>query len=343
MEKIALISNNTFIYWNPLILMLALLAGIGFYGTVYLRKGGTVYGLFASILLSLAFGLFFGRLIHWYSRSASYSSFWTAITDYSAGGFALAGGFLGCFLTAFLLRYTKVIKNTAKMLDAMTLGGGLAIAAGRLGSLFNSSDRGMILPDGVPLPFAWPILNQVSGLQENRLATFMFQSLLTAGIVAALVWYLMREKQEGRKVRDGDVCLLFLLAHGAVQIVCDSTRYDSLFFRSNGFVSIVQILGVAAMLIPLVLFSLRLVVRKGMKPWMPALWVGALGLFGLTGYMEYYVQRNAHKAGLCYSVMSLCLIAVCCIGVLIWLWGKPQPKAPEVQPPEEQPATPAET
>jgi prolipoprotein diacylglyceryltransferase len=326
MEKIAFISNNTFIYWSPLILALAITAGIGLYGAVYLRKGGNLYALSISILMSAAFGLFFGRLIHWYSRSAAYEGFFRAITDYSRGGFALAGGFMGCILSAFVIHRLGLIKSSAKMLDSMALGGGLAIAAGRLACLFNSADRGMVLSPKVIFPFAYPVINAVSGESENRLATFMFQSILTFGIVAALIAYMVYEKQRAKKIRDGDICLLFLLAHGAAQIVCDSTRYDSLFFRSNGFVSIVQILGLVAMLIPIVLFSLRLVMRHGLKLWMPGVWVGMIGLVGLAGYMEYYVQRNAHMAALSYCLMSASLIAVVFLAVLIWHLGKPTPK-----------------
>ena len=52
------------------------------------------------------------------------------------------------------------------------------------------------------------------------------------------------------------------------------------------------------------------------------------GLLGMAGYMEYYVQRNAHKAILAYSVMGSCLAAVVILGLLIHLLS--HKKAPAV-------------
>jgi len=42
-----------------------------------------------------------------------------------------------------------------------------------------------------------------------------------------------------------------------------------------------------------------------------------LGLLGLAGYMEYFVQRNGHRALLAYSVMGACLLGVVILGLII--------------------------
>ena len=81
------------------------------------------------------------------------------------------------------------LRNLPQMLDCMAVGGGMGIAVGRLASLFNASDRGMVLPDSVGLPFAFPVTNAVSGAVENRLATFMLQSIFAAAIVILLLLY----------------------------------------------------------------------------------------------------------------------------------------------------------
>jgi prolipoprotein diacylglyceryltransferase len=203
------------------------------------------------------------------------------------------------------------------MLDCMAIAGSAGIAVGRLASLFNASDRGMVVADTVGFPFAYPVVNAVSGVAENRLATFMIQSMLTGGIVIALLIFVLVSALRRKKVRDGDVCLLFLLAYGACQIVCDSTRYDSLFLRSNGFISIVQILGLVALLIPVILFSVRMVRNRGMKVWFIPVWLATAGLLGGAAYMEYYVQRHGDMAGFSYSVMSGCLAAVVALGLLM--------------------------
>ena len=317
MERIAFIYNDVFIYWSTIILTIAAVSAMLTYAAVYIRKGGSGFSLCASIALSLTLSIVLARLMHWYCQADAYASFSAAMTDYSQGGFGLMGVFFGCLLSAGILRLMGVCRDLPMMLDAMSIGGGLGIAVGRLASLFNSSDRGTVVPDAWGLPFAAPVVNVVSGVQENRLATFMIQAILVGLIVAALAIYMIAAGLRKRKIQNGDICLMFLLMYGAVQIICDSTRYDSMFLRSNRFVSLVQILGLVALLVPLVVFSVRLVMRSGFKWSYPGIWVGILAMMGLAGYMEYYVQRNGDQAVLAYSVMSVALVAIVSLGLLI--------------------------
>lgn len=317
MEKIAFISGGTFIYWSSIILALAVMTAIAFYAATYLGKGGNVVGLSLSVPAAVVLSIVLGRLIHWYSRTDAYENFAAAMTDYSSGGYALLGAFLGCLLAACILRLLRLTDNLPRMLDSMTIGGGLGIAVGRLASLFNSSDRGTVVPDSVDFPFAYPVVNAVSGVAENRLATFMIQAMFTGGLVAVLLTYMLICKLCRKKVKDGDVCLLFLVAYGACQIVCDSTRYDSLFLRSNGFISIVQIMGLVAVLVPIIIFSVRMVKARGFKVWFLLAWLGIAGLLGGAAYMEYYVQRHGGEAAFAYTVMSLCLGTVVLLSLMI--------------------------
>jgi hypothetical protein len=70
-------------------------------------------------------------------------------------------------------------------------------------------------------------------------------------------------------------------------------------------------------LIPIVLFSVRMVKSRGIKPWQFGIWTGILGLLGLAGYMEYFVQRNGHRAATAYSVMGASLLGVVILGLVI--------------------------
>ena len=178
MEKIAFICDEVFIYWSTIILALAALTAMVTYAAVYIRKGGDLFSLSLSIFLALILSIIIARLAHWYCQADAYASFGAAMTDYSQGGFGLMGVFFGCLLTAGVLRLIGLCQNLPVMLDAMAIGGGLDIAVGRLAALFNSSDRGAAVPDSWGLPFACPVVNVVSGVQENRLATFMIQSIL---------------------------------------------------------------------------------------------------------------------------------------------------------------------
>ena len=310
MEKIAFISGGTFIYWSSIILSLAALAAIAIFAAVYIGKSGDVMGLCATIPVAMVGSIMLSRLIHWYCRADAYDSMHVALTDYSAGGYALMGVFIASLAAAAVLRMIRVVKNLPQMYDSMAIGGGIGIAAGRLASLFNASDRGMALPESVGFPFAYPVTNTVSGVVENRLATFMIQAGIAGAVVVLLVLYMLISKIAKRKVADGDVCLMFLLAYGASQIICDSTRYDSLFLRSNGFISVVQILGLVALLVPLVVFSVRMVMHMGLKWYHFAIWLVILGMMGLAGYMEYYVQRHGNEAAFAYTLMGTGLLVI---------------------------------
>ena len=301
MEQIAFISGNSVFYWNSVVLALAAGAASCIFLAFYL-PGGRPGAAAAAVPGALVLSLFFGRLLHWYFRPDSYPGFWSAITDYTSGGYALMGCFVGCAAAAGLVRLLRLEPFAPAMLDAMSLGGCAGIAAGRLACFFSAADRGQLMPF-TALPLAYPVNNVVTGAPEYRLATFVLQAMAAALIFAALaVFFLL-----GKKRRAGDVALLFLLLYGLTQAVLDSTRYDSLYLRSNGFVSAVQLLSAAALVGVSALFSARMVKGRGMRRRYVPLWIGMLALLGGAGYMEYFVQRHGDRALFSYAIMTACL------------------------------------
>ena len=316
MDKIAFYSGGTAIYWNSVILTLAAATAICFFLAFYLGKSGNGAAGFAAVPVSMVLSLVFARFFHWYCQSDSYQSFSAAMTDYTAGGYALMGVFLGCFLAAGLTRIVCLHRNLPEMLDAMSIAGCAGIAVGRLSSLFNASDRGQVLVNFRSLPLAYPVSNAVSGAVEYRLATFALQSMAALALFLGLTVFYCKGQKRG-KLKDGDTCLVFLLLYGASQVVLDSTRYDSLFFRSNGFVSVVQVLGALALVLAVLLFSRRMVKARGFQAWQILLWLLIAIAIAGAGYMEYYVQRWGSKALFAYSVMSACLLFVICLTLFI--------------------------
>lgn len=301
MEQIAFISGNSVFYWNSVVLALAAGAASCIFLAFYL-PGGRPGAAAAAVPGALVLSLFFGRLLHWYFRPDSYPGFWSAITDYTSGGYALMGCFVGCTAAAGLVRLLRLEPFAPAMLDAMSLGGCAGIAVGRLACFFSAADRGQLMPF-TALPLAYPVNNVVTGAPEYRLATFVLQAMAAALIFAALaVFFLL-----GKKRRTGDVTLLFLLLYGLTQAVLDSTRYDSLYLRSNGFVSAVQLLSAAALVGVSALFSARMVKGRGMRRRYVPLWIGMLALLGGAGYMEYFVQRHGDRALFSYAIMTACL------------------------------------
>ena len=312
MEKIAFIYGNTFIYWNSVVMTMAAGVAICLFLSFYLRDGKKLAAAVA-VPLALVLSVFFGRLFHWYFRPDSYESFIKAMTDYTSGGYALMGCFAACGTTAGILKLVGLEKHPLRMLDAMSVGGCGGIAVGRLACFFSAADRGQLLKSVRTLPFAYPVNNVVTGAPEYRLATFVIQAMVTALVFAAVAAFFLMAKR-----RRGDTTLVLLLLYCLTQAVLDSTRYDSLYLRSNGFISAVQLLSAAAMVAVSVVFSVRMVREQGMKGWYYPIWAAMLALLGVAGYMEYYVQRHGDKGLFCYTIMTLCLSALTCLSLLTY-------------------------
>lgn len=321
MDRIAFIDNETFYYWSQIILAMASVSAILLFLGFYLKKSGNILAGVLAVPLAVALSLVLGRVMHWYSHGGSYTSFDAAMSDFSVGAFALVGVFGGCILAACVLRLLRISKNLPEMLDCMALAGAAGIAVGRLNSLFNTTDRGVLVEGIQTLPVVYPVNNAVTGVVEYRLATFMLQAICAAVIFVVLTvfWLYATGAKRKRKLQDGDTCLLFLASYSVCQIVLDSTRYDSLFMRSNGFVSIVQILCAVGLVVAIVLFSIRMVKAMGFRGWHVALWVGELASIGGAGYMEYHVQRHGDQAVFAYSVMSSCLAVALALTLVIRL------------------------
>ena len=318
MDTIAYIIGETFIYWNSIILMLAACSAICMFLFLYLREKGNGFSAALLIPLAVIASLFASRTIHWYCRADAYESLNAALTTFTGGGYALMGVFAGCAATALVLRLLRIVKNLPFAFDCMTLAGGVGIAVGRLACLYNTQNRGPVIESIRTLPLVYSVTNAVTGVVEWRFATFMIQAIVTALItLVLLVGHLKNSGHRKSPWRDGDTACLFLSCYGASQIVLDSTRYDSLFMRSNGFISIVQILGAAALILTFIYFSVRMVRARGFQWWHIPLWLLSAACTGGAGFMEYWVQRHGDQALFSYSVMTGCLLGLVIITCLV--------------------------
>lgn len=301
MNQIAFIIGDLSLYWTSLLLCLSAAAGICCLAAVYPRQAEErmCFALFVPFALVLSLAL--GRLIHWYCLPNQYADLLTALTQLSQGSYALMGAVAACLLTAGILRLTGVCTNLPRFLDCLSVAACGAIALGRLSFFYSTQDRGGIV-SVTSLPLAYPVVNAVSGTLEYRFATFLFQASALGILFFILLFLLLRKKNP-----DGDVALVFALVYCALAVVLDSTRYDSLYFRSNGFVSVVQILSCVTLLGIVVFYSVVGIRRSGFKRRYILLWIQELLMFGGGGLMEYYVQRHGREAVFAYTIMSVCL------------------------------------
>lgn len=314
MNQTAAILNSCTLYWYSIVIALAVAAGISFFlACCTYEKIGPVCAA-ASALLSVGFSLVFSRLIYWYCRPYSFSDWQQALTVPASTCHALLGAFLGCLLTALLLQ--RSAGGLFRLLDCMSTAGCGAIAIGRLAFFFADGDRGRILTETTSLPWAYPILNPGSGLPEYRLATFLFQAVIAGVLFFVLVGRFFSSGNRKHR-KSGSNTLLFLMVYSASQVILDSTRYDSLYLHSNGFVSLIQILAALTLAFTITVCSFR-VVKGGVKKWMWVAWLLIPCLFGGAGYMEYFIQRHGKLATIGYSIMGSCLMGILVLGLLLW-------------------------
>ena len=303
MERVALILGDTFLYWNSIVLVLSGAAAVCLFLCAYLGSGGSALAAAVAVPAALVGSVFFSRLIHWYFRPDSYSDALTALTDYTAGGYALPGVFCGCALAAVLVRLLRLEGSLFRLLDAMSLGLCAGIGLGRLSCFFSAADRGQVVSGGIPEPIAWPAMNAVSAQAEYRLATFLLQAVF-AGVLGLILWGFFLT---GRAKR-GEVTLFFLLLYAMGQTVLDSTRYDSLYLRSSKRAGTENIAGAVPLAAAAVFVAARLVRRRGFRFWNVLLWIVMAAALAGAGYMEYFVQRHGDRGLFCYSIMTDCVV-----------------------------------
>lgn len=326
MDRVFLIFSGTSLYWNSLILTLSAAAGICCFAALSLIWDEKPLTIALYIPCALVLSLVLGRFVHWYTLPNQYGGLGAAFANLSVGGYALMGVVAACLIVAAAFRALRLTENLPRLLDCVSVAGCGAIALGRLSYFFSSLDRGSIVSI-TKLPVAYPVVNGVSGVTEYRFATFLFQAAALMVVFACLLRLNLKNHRMGH-LPHGDVTLVFALCYCALAVVLDSTRYDSLYLRSNGFVSAVQTLSAVTVVAVAVCYSVRLVRLGGMKKWYALVWGLIVTMLGGAGFMEYYVQRHGREALFSYIVMSVCLADFVMLTLLLRRWALDAGKAP---------------
>lgn len=316
-EPIAVYTDSLTLYWSAIVIALGIAACFTMGLALYTSYAGNGRALWVMFPLALAFSVFLCRLMHWYCHTEQYAGFFGAVTDYSTGGYVLPVAILGVLLAALVVRALGFTDNVARVLDAIAPGGALAVAFIRLSALFNSSCRGKIAvktPFLQHLPLASPVYS--SSAEDYRFATFFVQFLLMLLVFLMLYRFYTRRRNrpmKGGLSRDGHTARLFLLLYGAVELIMDSTRYDSSFLPFNGFVSVVQIISAVLVVYVLVYYSVLSVRANGLRFTHFLMWILFAAALGGGGMCEYLVQRHGDWYLRCYAGMGLCILILCLI------------------------------
>ena len=308
-DKVAFLTEGRFIYWRSIIIAFAVLTAILAAVAVRLWQKKSLSALLITLPIGIAFSIAAARLIHWYCRFESYESLSAAMQTLTGGGYSLIGAFIGVIAACCLIRLLRVTDDLPALLDCLSPAAALGIAAGRFSELFSTADRGKILignPSLQRLPFGSAVTNATSGAVEWRFATFCAQAVWCVVILLILAVYWTA----ARRRKNGDVFLLFMTLYCLGQILLDSTRYDALYLRSNGFVSLEQIVCAVTVAAILALWSVKAIRADGFYGVYVPLWLLAVLGLGLVGGAEWFVQREGDQYALAYSGMTLGLFMV---------------------------------
>ncbi len=312
-ETASIIIGGYIVPWTLTIMILAILSWFFLSYAIYTAGGGKRIALWIFFLPAAFFSAVFARMIYWYCHSEQYDGIISALTDMSVDGFAMLGVLPGVMLAAAIVTALKLADSFAGLLDALAPGGGIGMGILYLTALFNAGCRGKIVvnnPEYQHLPFSSPITT-AGGAVEYRFATFFFSFLVMVFIGSICMEYYFNMKEE-----KGATSILFLILFCSSEFVLDSTRYDAGFFRFNGFVSVLQIFAGVVMLSMLAGFGICMVKRHGFKWYYLPLWIFMLSSMGVTGYLEYLVQRHGDRFVVIYSLM---IVSSMCMGVAAYV------------------------
>ncbi len=310
MNNAMLVIGGLELYRSALVIALGAAACFALTAALYPRGGlGAALGLFACADIVLT--VLICRFLHFYCHSEQYVSFWRAMTDYSVGGYVLVGAIPAALAAAWITKAAGLTQNPSRLLDCFAPGAVLAAALIRLSALYNSTCRGKIAvksPLLRRLPIASPVLSS-SGAEDWRFATFFVEFLALCAVFILVLRFFLRRRRAPMKAgqkRDGNVALYALLLASAVELLCDSTRYDSSFMPINGFVSLTQIVCGVCLLVPLVVWSIRSIRADGRSAFHWAVWIGWFLALAGAGVCEYLVQRHGDWYLGCYAAMAVC-------------------------------------
>lgn len=326
MNGIAIYFGNLEIYWSSILITLGLIGCLSLTLALYKPRNESTAAVWVFFPLAFVFSFLFSRVLHYYFNAESYRSFLTAMTDYSNGSYVLPGMLLGIWLAAGIVSKKGLVSSADRLLDFLTPGTLLLIAFIRLSALFNDSCRSKIiitLKLFQRLPFATGSTD-AAGNTTYRLATFFIEFLLLLVLTVWSVRFFLKNRNLRMQPpcpRTGNVMRIFLVAYGAVEMIADSTRYDSplMHFRLlssmnqwSAFISLAQLFAAISALVVLIFYSRMSIRAEGFSWKHPLLWLTFIGsLVGIGYFGEYRVQRyGTQKYFECYGIMALSCIVM---------------------------------
>ena len=311
---IAVYAGNTQIGYGSLITVIALIASMMLTLSLCpVKENGEMarfrvkFSLFTYMIFAVILAPVLGRFVHWYSHYESYGSLYAAFS-HMEGYFHEAGLVAGAFIASFISSGIAGKKYKGKLLSATAAGIMCFMTLASLTSMFNESDRGKAVIEDAAyqcLPFSYPTLTS-AGAYEYRTAVFFWKFMILALITILAIAICIKGKS----------ALRTYIMYFCAMALLDSARYDASFLRSNGFVSLMQIVAGVFLLATVTVCTIRIIINHSFKAGYVLYILAFLLGLSLTGYMEYYVQRHGNLYIKCYALM-----AVACIVMAVSVMG----------------------
>ena len=334
MDGTAIYIGSLKLGWGFIIVIPAVLAWLSLCMSLY---GGRRVHVFPVMFPMVSvFSIFISRAIYWYSHYELYNGFSDALSGIfkgalADGGYEVYGILSGLIIAAFLAGRMKGSGGSLAILDVSAPATAFLTGFLFLSDAFSDKCRSKFVFDistYSPSMFFTVDADSVT----VRLAVYLvyFMLFTAAGFFMLIIYTRFKDRKmcDGGR-NNGMVFLLFLNVYGAISVICDSARYDSSYFRSNGFVSMIQIFSALVFIACMVLFSKRVIKGRGFKPYMIFIWLFFTAAVAGTVYAEYYIQRHmgAFKEGYAGMAAGLLTAFSCIFITFLLMYGKNGAKA----------------
>lgn len=262
-------------------------------------------------VLGMALGIVLARAlycaVHVSDFVNNYENPWLMLRFFD-GGLAMGGLLAGLLLAAVLAAKGMKI-CPAKLLDAMCVPLGLAIALLRLGEGFTDLGVGAVVEEGFATQnFSWLFLESRMGVMvEYRLNVWLYEAVAGAALFALVLWFDRKAKR-----RCGDTALFFFSLYGASQILLESMRDDGHMLII--FLRVGQLAAALCVLISCGILCKKISRRQAVVGWlvMLAAVAGIVVLeFSLDGRLTFGTPTLLRD----YSLMALCCAAMAGVNV----------------------------
>lgn len=317
MDKPALFYNNICIYWHGVFMAVAIALALctALILSALFQRKKTLMVLDAA-LLSFPFGFLLSRALYCISNYEEFNNI-TDVLKLADGGYGLYGAILGAFASAAALNALRGKFSLGAVCDSMAAGGALGIAAGRLASYFSFDNIGIVMTNKKYQFFPMSIYDKSSGLWT--LATFNMEALSEIVIFVILCVIFARNNNQKKEIRgsNGDIALLFLMLHGASEVVFDSMQMDALRVPGNSFVRIQQIIGAVCLAAVMIVFVIRSIKRDKCRFYHIISLIVFWGMVAIAAYMEFdrISDTNYFRN---HGIMFVAMVCACTIGIAMY-------------------------